>query len=93
MTYTILLEPQAINDLRAIYRFIAQNDSPKKAEKFLGRLKEKIQALGFMPYKHRKSMYHEDETIRDMIFKGYTVVYHVGKSTIHVVAVFRQKNF
>ena len=93
MSYTILLEPQAVDDLRVIYRFITQNDSPQKAKNFLDHLKEKINAIGYMPYKYRKSFYHEEESIRDMIYKGYTVVYKISGTTIHVLTVFRQKNY
>jgi len=30
-----------------------------------------------MPYKHRKSIYYDDENIRDLVFKGYTIVYMI----------------
>lgn len=58
--------------------FIAQ-DSVTRAINFQFTLDEKVNNLIFMPYKFRKSIYFEDENIRDLIFKGYTVPYKVDK--------------
>jgi len=32
-----------------------------------------------MPYKHRKSIFFNREDIRDLIFKGYVIVYKVDE--------------
>jgi len=42
---------------------------------FLKELKKKIINLKHFPYKYRKSFYFDDENIRDLIFKGYTIIY------------------
>lgn len=45
------------------------------------------------PYKHRKSIYFEDLTIRDLIFKGYTVVFRINENQIEVFGFVKyQKN-
>jgi plasmid stabilization system protein ParE len=36
-----------------------------------------IKNLPNNPYKFRKSFYFDDENIRDMIFKKYTIVYEI----------------
>ncbi len=42
-----------------------------------------------MPYKHRKSIYFDLDTIRDLIFKGYTIVYQINtKENIIIVIGF-----
>jgi hypothetical protein len=32
-----------------------------------------------MPYKNRKSIYFDRDDIRDLIYKGYTVVYKINR--------------
>ncbi|MCV6608129.1 MAG: type II toxin-antitoxin system RelE/ParE family toxin [Campylobacterales bacterium] len=93
MIYKIKIEPSAVEDLIIIRDFISKNDSEVKAVKFLNLLKEQIKNLEFMPLKYRKSYYHDDENIRDLIFKGYTVVFKIKKEIVYVLAIFRQKNY
>ncbi|WP_418185415.1 type II toxin-antitoxin system RelE/ParE family toxin [Aliarcobacter vitoriensis] len=92
MTYKIILEPQAIEDLTIIKNFITKNDSQVKATNFLNKIKKQIKILEFMPYKHRKSFYYDDEETRDLIFKGYTIVFKITTSTIYILTIFRQRN-
>ena len=47
-----------------------------------------------MPYRHRKSIYHDNEDIRDIIIKGYTIVYLIGEDeTITVLALINQERY
>ena len=49
-----------------------------------------------MPYKCRKSIYFTKENIRDLIFKGYTIVYKIDelKDIITIVGIKKyQKKF
>lgn len=48
-------------------------------------------SLSQMPYRCRKSFYHDDENIRDPIYKGYTIVFEVSGDTVFVLSVFRQQ--
>jgi len=43
-----------------------------------------------MPYKYKKSYYHEDENIRDMVFKGYTIIYKIYDNHILIVEIFNK---
>lgn len=47
-----------------------------------------------MPFKFRKSFYFEDENVRDMIFKGYTLPYLVDiqKDTLVLLDIFKWKS-
>lgn len=56
--------------------FIAQ-DKPEAAIKFRNDLLNEFEMLQAFPYKHRQSIYAEDPNIRDLIFKGYTIVYRI----------------
>ncbi len=55
-------------------------DSKNRALQFKNQLDTHIGDLDNMPYKFRKSIYFDDENIRDLIFKGYTIVYKIDNS-------------
>lgn len=95
MTYAIVVEPEAIQDLKIIRSYITEKDSKNKADKFILELKTSIVSLSSMPLRCRQSLYHEDKTIRDLIHKGYTIVFKVneGHSTVHILSLFRQRAF
>lgn len=59
--------------------FIAK-DKPQAARKFKERILNKIKELATMPFKHRPSIYFENENIRDLVIEGYVVVYSVNLS-------------
>jgi plasmid stabilization system protein ParE len=93
MTYRILIEPSAKDDLLNIFTYISKNDSIYKAETFLRQLQRQINTLDYMPQRCRESLYFKDGRTKDMIFKGYTISFHILDNNVHVVAVFRQKNY
>ena len=93
MTYSVVIEPETRQDLKQMYDFIAQNDSPLPAKCFLLKLQEAIESLSYMPRRFRKSLYIDDEDTHDMIVHGYTVCYTIRKEKVHIVAVFRQKSY
>jgi hypothetical protein len=41
------------------------------------------------PYMYRVSVYADDENVRDMVFKGYTVVYEIDGNIIIVLDIFK----
>ncbi len=59
-------------------------DSPARARKFKTDLFKRIKEIGSNPYRYRKSIYLEEETIRDLIFKGYTIVFRVTENNIEI---------
>ena len=67
-----------LSKLDEIIDYIAQS-SVGTALRFLDKLDNKIDNLSNMPFKFRQSIYYEDEKIRDLIFKGYTLPYLVDK--------------
>ena len=44
-----------------------------------------------MPYKCRKSIYFKDETIWDLIYKGYTVVYKIDETNVVITIIGMKK--
>ena len=62
------------------------------SKNFKKELFQQIKNIPNFPYKYRKSIYFDDENIRDMIFKGYTIVYKVDtqENTINIADIFNQ---
>jgi len=59
-----------------ILEYIAK-DKLSVSKKFKRDLFEQIKNLPNYPYKFRKLFYFDDENIRDMIFKKYTIIYEI----------------
>ena len=59
-------------------RFIAQ-DKPSAARKFKNDILEKIEQIPPMPYKNRKSIFFDRDDVRDLIYKGYIIVYKLNE--------------
>ncbi|WP_425595549.1 type II toxin-antitoxin system RelE/ParE family toxin [Saccharicrinis aurantiacus] len=63
--------------------FIAK-DNPNAAKRLKKDLLQKIKTIRPNPTMFRKSIYFEDNTIRDLIFKGYTIVFRINIDQIEV---------
>ncbi|HPW67055.1 MAG TPA: type II toxin-antitoxin system RelE/ParE family toxin [Salinivirgaceae bacterium] len=59
-------------------------DSPKRARKFKNDLLDRIKEIHQNPYKYRKSIYFDNISIRDLIFKGYTIVFRINEDQIEI---------
>ena len=81
----IILESERFRkELRAIALYI-RAESPQNAVRFVELLKERIDTLVRSPYRYRRSIYFDDEQMRDMIYKGYTVVYEIDEEKDRIV--------
>lgn len=74
-----------------IYEFIA-SDKLSAAKNFKNELLKTIKNLPNSSFKYRQSHYFEDVNIRDLIFKGYTIVFEIdlSKQEIIVLNIFNQ---
>jgi plasmid stabilization system protein ParE len=70
--------------LDAVLDFIAR-DSLSAALDFLARLETKLYTIPDMPYKFRKSIYFDDEHIRDYIFNGYVIPYLIDHTREKII--------
>lgn len=77
---------KALNDIES---FIAL-DSLERAEKFKNDIIDKISSLDFMPKRCRKSTLANNESIRDLIFKGYIIVFKIENDTIKVLYIYKE---
>jgi len=84
----ILKDSIFIQNLFEILYFI-KNDSPRAAQKFEKELKDKFQVLKQNPYMYKQSIYFEDESYRDLIHKGYTIIYKIKKEKILILEIFK----
>jgi len=82
--YKIKKEERFKKQLRHIYDFIS-SDSIYYAKEFNKNLQKKVELLPHMPYKYRKSIYFDNENIRDLIYKGYTIPYLIDEDKKSIV--------
>ncbi|HMJ64114.1 MAG TPA: type II toxin-antitoxin system RelE/ParE family toxin [Candidatus Binatia bacterium] len=85
MGFKIILTPQAIEDLREIVAYIAQ-DNPTRAEAFGYELCEKVLMLSNHPFLGRVVPEFRRNDVRELVYKPYRIVYGVdeSKSVIYV---------
>ena len=83
--------PRYKNNLFKILDHIAR-DKVSASENFLYEVDELINNLPHFPFKYRKSIYFNNENVRDMIYKGYTIVYRVNlkKDRIDILRIFNK---
>ena len=79
----IILKTSFLSRLANQVEFIAQ-DSPSQARKFKNDLFGRIRKIPKNPYLFRKSVYFDDTSIRDLIYKGYTIVFKITDDSITV---------
>jgi len=63
-------------ELLAILKYIAK-DKISASRKFKQDLNIQINQIPIFPYKYRPSLYFDNENIRDMTFKRYTINYEI----------------
>jgi plasmid stabilization system protein ParE len=73
--------------------FIAK-DKPGAARKFKGHIISRLKNIPKMPFANRKSIFFDREDIRDLIVKGYIIVYKVDLQNrqIDVFGFIKYKN-
>jgi plasmid stabilization system protein ParE len=77
--FRIVLSDGFVGKLSEQVEYIAL-DKPFAARKFKNDVLLLIRSLAKMPYKHRKSIYFDKSEIRDMVFKGYKIIYKIDTS-------------
>ena len=85
----IIYQEQFKEELAQIIYFI-KKDNKSAAKKFALNLKNSIENISTSPKKYRKSYYYDDENIRDMIYKGYTIIYKINNNSINIISIFNQ---
>lgn len=84
----VIYTQKFMEELRNIADFIAL-DSQDKADEFSAKLKAEINKIYPMPYRFKMNEKLNREDTRNLIFKGYTIVFRIGKSEIKILAIFK----
>ncbi len=84
----IIKDIEYLNKFKRIIYFISK-DKRGAAIKFEREVNKRITDLVNFPCRYRKSYYFDDERYRDMIYKGYTIVYRVDNDTITILDIFK----
>jgi toxin ParE1/3/4 len=91
MNFTVRITSAACRDLMEIYDWIAEHDSPEKANYVLDRLNETAEGAAALP--HRGTRVKElppgtEVEYRQVYFKPYCVVYEIMQDevVIHLIA-------
>ena len=79
----IIFKDTFVDRLEKQVEFIAL-DNPSTARKFKNKLLTQIKQIPSNPFQYRKSIYFNDINIRDLIFKGYTIVFRINDTAIEV---------
>ena len=58
--------------------FIAK-DKPSAARKFKSEIIQRIREIPQMPFINRKSIFFNRDDIRDLIYKGYIIIYKINE--------------
>jgi plasmid stabilization system protein ParE len=74
--------------------YYISRDKPRAARKFKADLLKNLKKDLKTPYHFKKSIYYDDENIRDYVFKGYTSVYKIDleQNTVTVFGFIKYKN-
>jgi len=87
----VIFKDTFLNRLECQIEYISL-DSTIRARKFKSDLFTRIKEISKNPYSYRKSIYFEDETIRDLIFKGYTIVFRLAEERIEIFGFVKYQN-
>lgn len=73
-----------------IFDYIAL-DNKKSSQKFDQEIHAKIQQLTPFPYAYKQSSYFDDEDIREMTYKKYSIVYRINilQNHLELLTIFK----
>jgi len=88
---TIIYNPIFDEEIINIVNHIAL-DKPSASINFALELEKLILDIPYFPFKYKPSFYFNDKNVRDMTYKGYTIIYEVNldKNTIEILKIFNQ---
>jgi len=90
---TIIETKDYLDALKDILTYIAK-DKKSAAIEFNKELRKKINNLKDFPFMYRVSIYFDNEYIRDLTHKGYTIPYEVDleNKTIYIIGITKYKD-
>jgi plasmid stabilization system protein ParE len=88
----IVFKETFLQRLESQIEYLVQNSS-RNARKFKDGLMARIKEIPSNPYRHRQSLYFEDASIRDITFKGYTIVFRITDDAIELFGLLRYQKY
>ncbi len=90
MKYEVRIDNVALDDLYAIYRYVAINDLPAKAEHLIDNIHNAMSSLETMPARgsHPPEMQRWGiSDFREIFFKPYRIIYEIRGKIVFIHAV------
>lgn len=84
----ITWSPRAIEKIKQMGDYIAQ-DAPGRAHQFVDRLVKSVERLREFPLSGQIT--RENPAFRQVIFKGYRIIYRLGENAVEIVTVIAPK--
>lgn len=87
MKYQLLIISDAEEDLFEIFRYVAENDSPARAEKLLDKLEETILSLADFPHRGHVPAELKRAAVFEYLeihYKPYRVIYQIRSKRVYV---------
>jgi len=69
------------------------DDKKSAAHSFRREIVRECYNLSDFPYRCRRSIHYKDDTIRDLIVKGYTIIYKIVDDEIKVFALTKYEDY
>jgi plasmid stabilization system protein ParE len=88
----VRLLPSFIAKLQLVLEKIAK-DKKSAAHSFRHEIMRECYSLSDFPYRCRRSIHYNDDSIRDLIFKGWTVIYKIINDEIKVFALTKYEDY
>ena len=88
----IILSPRYSYEIGQIAKFIAL-DSKARANAFVDGVERACYGVADMPYKCRKSLNFNDESVRDLVFKGYVIPYRIESDKIRILGIYKENQW
>ncbi|MDU7070203.1 type II toxin-antitoxin system RelE/ParE family toxin [Campylobacter ureolyticus] len=85
----IILTNRFKKELGNILGFI-KKDSKTRALEFRDDLLSKIDQIPNYPQIYRKSLTTDDENVKDLIFKGFVVVFRIKNDDIYILGIYKR---
>lgn len=88
----VRLQNSFIAKLRFVVERIA-DDKKSAAHTFRREILRECYSLSDFSYRCRRSIHYNDDNIRDLIFKGYTIIYKIVDDEIKVFALTKYEDY
>lgn len=84
----LIYSPNFRYQLLKITNYIAK-DKLQASQEFKKGLKSYLEKLYLFPYMGQSSRFHTHQEIRELVYKGYTIVYEIEPNTIKILDIFK----